>query len=261
MELIIFFSIQSSSDGKTNDEDSLDGEDGGDLGNSYLIGGADQAREIGLALMPLMAFLTGKPMPLIGNKNHAGRGSACVNATNKAAKETVSSKECNMMLVSASALSFTWTQTQEKLCGLFKELFLYNKDEDFVFYIPVVQDVLDEFMYSDGPGPDIKDLYLDCWLGWSLAWNSHAMDLVITEFDDRLTNDTERDWPAVTIQYLEEMVWRFYKLTGIWWVGQAQLDSDGHEENSDAILDQLKASKVHKAKKLHHWTHYSNVCI
>ena len=31
-----------------------------------------------------------------------------------------------------------------------------------MFYIPVVQDVLDEFMYSDGPGPDIKDLYLDC---------------------------------------------------------------------------------------------------
>ena len=131
-----------------------------------------------------------------------------------------------------------------------------------MFHIPVVQDVLDEFMYSDGPGPDIKDLHLDCRLGRSSAWNSRAMDLVIAEFDDRLTNDTERDWPAVTIQYLKEMVWRrFYKLTGIWRVGQAQLDSDGHEENSDAVLDQLEASKVRKAKKLRHWTRRSNVRI
>ena len=107
MELIVFYSIQPSSDGETNNEDSSAEEDGSDLGNSYLVGGADHAREIGLALMPLMALLTGKPMPPIGNKNRTGRGSAHVNAANKAAKETVSSKERNMMLVSASALSFT----------------------------------------------------------------------------------------------------------------------------------------------------------
>ena len=107
MELIVFYSIQPSSDDKTNNEDLSAEEDGSDLGNSYLVGSADYAREIILALMPLMALLTGRPMPLIGNKNCTGRGSVCVNTTNKAAKETVLSKECNMMLVSASALSFT----------------------------------------------------------------------------------------------------------------------------------------------------------
>ena len=44
-------------------------------------------------------------------------------------------------------------------------------------------------------------------------------------------------------------------------MGQAQLDSDGHEENSDAVLDRLEASKVRKAKKLRHWTRRSNVRI
>ena len=125
----------------------------------------------------------------------------------------------------------------------------------------MVQDVLDDFAYNNGPGPDIKDLHLDCRLGRSLAWNTQAMDLIVAEFDDRLVNDTQREWPIVAVKYLEEMVWRrFYKLVAIWRDGQVQLDSNGEEEQADAVLDQLEAKKARKAKQLRHWTRRSNVC-
>ena len=76
----------------------------------------------------------------------------------------------------------------------------FTENDEFIVHIPVVQDVLDDFVYNNGPGPDIKDLHLDCRLGQSSTWNTQAMDLIVAEFDDRLVNDTQREWPIVAVK-------------------------------------------------------------
>lgn len=52
------------------------------------------------------------------------------------------------------------TNPQEKLCNLFREVFHYREDEDFIFHIPVAQDILDKFVWlwpgDQRPSPQLS---------------------------------------------------------------------------------------------------------
>lgn len=146
------------------------------------------------------------------------------------------------------------------LRNLFKEKLGYEVDEDFRDHVPVDQEVVEEFVLRNGPGPDIEHLHLDCLSGRGSPWNQEAMQLILSAFQDAMDNDPAKIWPEYSNKYLSDMVWeRFTRLIQIWRSGQRGVNTDGEEEGEEELETRLDGQRNSRVKAYRHFTRRQTV--
>ena len=123
------------------------------------------------------------------------------------------------------------------------------EDKEFADHIPADQDVVNNFIYRGGPGPDIDDLHFDCHWGKGSPWNKRAIELIADELMNRVDEDPDRRWPALSHDLVQELIWnRFQCLMVVWRDAQPKISIGGMEEHPDELEMHLNESRDLKLK-------------
>ena len=136
------------------------------------------------------------------------------------------------------------------------------EDDDFADHIPADRDVVNDFIYGGGPGPDIDDLHFDCRRGKGSPWNKKAIELIADELMNRVDEDPDRRWPALSYDLVQELVWnRFQHLMVVWRDAQPKTGIDGMGERPDELETRLNESRDIKLKTYRHFTRRNSVSV
>ena len=87
-------------------------------------------------------------------------------------------------------------------------------------------------------------------------------ELIADELMNRVDEDPDRRWPALSHDLVQELVWnRFQRLMVVWRDAQPKIGIGGMEEHPDELEMRLNENRDLKLKTYRHFTRRNSVSV
>ncbi|KAG2046086.1 hypothetical protein BDR06DRAFT_1039201 [Suillus hirtellus] len=149
------------------------------------------------------------------------------------------------------------TLKQGEVRRLFKDVFGFSQDADFIVYEPASRQDVHAYEYEDGPGPDRRNPTFDLQNGSKSPWNSKIIDSLLKELQNRAS---EENWPFQRSEaYFKEILQHRYKrLRTIWTAAQPKITAKGALETPAEVEERLITKKDETLKSTRQTTRRKN---